>query len=138
MHYIQRAVRELVDEYSTQDPFTLAKEMGIQVFYYPFRKVKGMVIEIGAHKMVGLNSELPERLQRVVLAHELGHYTLSPAGVGYFFTSEHTLMESKVEYEANRFAVELLAGDADPEEGETLEQFAARMGVPWEMIRLIK
>lgn len=138
MDYIRHAVDVLVHEYNTRDPYELASSQEIEVLYFPFSKIKGMVITLFDQRIIVLNSMLPEHLQRVILAHELGHNALSMAEAGYFFTSEHTLMESKVEYEANRFAVELLAGDADPEEGETLEQFAARVGVPKEMIRLIK
>lgn len=74
-------------------------------------------------------------MKRVVLAHELGHRQLSPQGAEYFFLAEYTLMESRVEYEANRFTVELLTGDEEPELNETLEQFAARLGIPVEMMR---
>lgn len=82
-----------------------------------------------------LNSNLPEWLKRFVLAHELGHRKLSPGGVGYFFLAETTLMEPKVEYEANRFVVELLTAREELEPEESLEQFAARVGVPVEMMR---
>jgi len=44
-------------------------------------------------------------------------------------------MEDKVEYEANRFMVELLSWDEKQERDETMEQFAKRIGVPAEMMR---
>jgi len=44
-------------------------------------------------------------------------------------------MESKMEYEAYKFAVELLTWEEVPEEDETLEQFAASVGVPVDMMR---
>lgn len=43
-----------------------------------------------------------------MLTHELGHEQLAPKGAGYYFFSENTCMEPKVEYEANRLAVEYL------------------------------
>lgn len=40
-----------------------------------------------------------------------------------------------MEYEANRFVVELLTAREELEPEESLEQFAARVGVPVEMMR---
>ena len=135
MDYIRETVECVVQEYGTRDPYRLAQAIGIEVDEFPFRRIKGLIIELFNQTIIILNSNLPDWYKRLVLAHELGHQQLSPQGVGYFFISEYTLMESKVEYEANRFAVELLAGGQEPEVDETLEQFAARVGVSVEMIR---
>lgn len=135
MDYIKQSVRQLVKEHETRNPYRLAKALGIEVDEFPFRKIKGMIIEVGEKVLIVLNALLPEEFKSLVLAHELGHRVLSPRGAGYFFLAECTLAEPKVEYEANRFMVELLAGDEDPEVGETLEQFAARVRLPVEMMR---
>lgn len=135
MNYIKQAVAQLIDEYETSDPYLLASRLGIDVEEFPFRKIKGLVIQVGSRTIIALNAALSEPWKRAVLAHELGHWRLAPAGVGYFYISRHTAMEPKVEYEANRFAVELLTGDQKPEIDETLEQFAARVGMPVEMIQ---
>jgi len=133
--YIKQSVKQLVEEYETSDPYRLAQAMGIDVDEFPFRRIKGLILKIAGRVTIVLNSNLPEWLKRVVLAHELGHRQLSPQGMGYFFLAEYTLMESKVEYEANKFTVELLTWGERPEIDETLEQFAARVGVPVEMMR---
>lgn len=134
-NYIKQSVQRLVDEFETTDPYRLARQMGIEVDEHPFRRIRGMVLEIAGRVTIILNSTLPNWLKRVVLAHELGHLELSPGGKGYFWITEHTFMESKVEYEAHRFAVELLAWGEVPEEDEGVEQFAARIGVPAEIMR---
>ena len=134
--YINQSVQHLVSEHETNDPYRLARQMGIEVDEYPFRRIRGMMLNIAGQVTVILNANLAGWLKRVVLAHELGHLILSPnGGKGYFWISEHTFMESKVEYEAHRFAVELLAWGEVPEEDEGVEQFAARVGVPVEMVR---
>ncbi|NPV74543.1 MAG: ImmA/IrrE family metallo-endopeptidase [Pelotomaculum sp.] len=135
MDYIKRAVKELVEEYETSDPYRLARLMDIDVDEFPFRRIKGLILEIAGKVTIVLNANLPEWLKRVVLAHELGHRRLSPHGMGYFFLTEYTLMESRVEYEANRFTVELLTWGEESELDESLEHFAARVGVPVEMMR---
>lgn len=133
--YINQAVQYLVGEQETNDPYRLARQMGIEVDEHPFERIKGIILDIAGQVTIILNSNLPERLKRVVLAHELGHLVLSPGGHGYFWIADHTLMESKMEYEAHMFAVELLTWGEGPEEDETLEQFAASVGVPVDMIR---
>lgn len=135
MDYIKRAVKELVEEYETSDPYRLARLMDIDVDEFPFRQIKGLILEIAGKVTIILNSNIPDWLKRVVLAHELGHKQLSPQGAGYFFMADYTLMESKVEYEANRFAAELLSWDEELELNETMEHFAVRAGVPVKMMR---
>jgi Zn-dependent peptidase ImmA (M78 family) len=135
LNYIKQSVEQLIKDHETRDPYRMAQAMGIDVDEFPFRRIKGLILEITGKVTIVLNSNLPEWLKRVVLAHELGHRQLSPQGMGYFFLAEHTLMESKVEYEANRFTVELLTWGEEPEIEETVEHFAARMGLPVEMMR---
>lgn len=136
--YISNSVKEIIEEYGTNDPYRIADELGIVVDEFPFRRIKGMVIKIAEKVTVVLNSNIPEWMKRFILAHELGHHELSPQGIGYFFLTEHTLMETKAEYEANRFAVELLTFSCEPEPGETLERFAARFGVPKDLLARFK
>lgn len=135
MNYIKQSVKNLVDEYETSDPYRLARYMSIYVDEFPFRRIKGLILEIAGKVTIVLNANLPEWLKRVVLAHELGHRQLSPQGMGYFFMAEHTFMESRAEYEANQFTVELLTWGKEPESDESLEHFAARVGLPAEMMR---
>lgn len=136
MQYIRQAVDELVCSCETRNPYCIARYLGIDVHEYPFRgAIKGMVIRIAGRMCVAINSALPEPWKRFVLAHEIGHVQLSTEGAGYFFISEHTIMLPLVEREASLFAVELLVGDEQPYWGETAEQFAARVGVPVEVVK---
>ncbi|GAV24766.1 ImmA/IrrE family metallo-endopeptidase [Carboxydothermus islandicus] len=135
MDYVKQTVKQLVEEYETNDPYILAQSLGIDVDEFPFRRIKGLIIEIAGKVTIVLNSNLPAWFKRLVLAHELGHRKLSPQGVGYFFLADYTLMESKIEYDANRFAVELLTWGEEPDLDETMEHFAARIGLPKEMLR---
>lgn len=135
MDYIKKSVKQLIDKHETTDPYRLAQAMDIDVEEFPFRRIKGLILEIAGNVTIVLNSKLPDWLKRVVLAHELGHQQLSPRRMGYFFMAENTFMESRVEYEANRFTVELLTLGENPESDESMEHFAARVGLPKEMMR---
>lgn len=133
--YIRQAVDGLVCSCGTRDPYRIADSLNIEIDEYPFRSnIKGVVIEASEQVCIAINSMLSEPWRRFVLAHEIGHVRLSTKGVGYFFLSEYTLMLPLVEREANIFAMELLIGDERPRWGETAEQFAARVGVPAEMV----
>lgn len=121
MDYIKQSVKQLIEEHETSDPYRLAHLMNIDVDEFPFCRIKGLILEIARRITIVLNSNFPEWLKRVVLTHELGHRQLSPQGVGYFFLAEHALMESKVEYEANRFTVELLTWGEEPGFDEALD-----------------
>ena len=137
MKYIIDAANNLTNKYTTRDPFELAKCLGIQVVFFPFKKIRGLIIELGNKKVIGLNSELNEHIQRAVLAHELGHHEVSPVGVGYFFLEEQTHYSlNKQEYQANYFAAILLLSDTPPEYGENIEQYAARVQVPIELAKI--
>lgn len=135
MQYIRQAVNDLVRVCETRDPYRIAERLDIKVDNYPFRSnIRGMVIEVADRTCIAVNSALSEPWKRFVLAHEIGHLQLSAKGAGYFFLSEFTLMLPLIEREANLFAMGLLVGDEQPYWGETAEQFAARVGVPAEMM----
>lgn len=135
MDYIRRSVHSLVQRYGTSDPYELAQALGIEIDEYPFTKIKGIAFEAQGEKLIVVNSTLSWAMKRLVVAHELGHHVLSLGDAGYFFLTTFTLMEPKVEYNANRFAVELVTYGKRPCLSETLEQFAGRTGVPLELIR---
>ena len=133
--YIRQAIDKLVCLYETRDPYCIADFLDIEIDEYPFRSnIKGMVVEASEKVCIAINSGLPLPWKRFVLAHEIGHVQLSTRGTGYFFLLEYTLMLPLVEREANLFAIELLVGNEQPYWGETVEQFAVRVGIPVEMV----
>lgn len=137
MDYIGQAVTQLVGQYGTNDPYRLAQAMGIAIKEVSFESIGGLTMELAGKSIVLLNSNSPEWSKRFVLAHEIGHRQLSPTG-GYFFLKTHTFMQSKIEHQANCFAVELLTYGQDPEPDETLEQFMLKVGIPSEMMYLLE
>ncbi|NMB11872.1 MAG: ImmA/IrrE family metallo-endopeptidase [Firmicutes bacterium] len=119
----------------TRDPYRVTEYLNIEVDKHPFRSgIKGMVVQASDRVCIALNSGLALPWKRFVLAHEIGRFQLSTKGVGYFFLSEYTPMLPLVEREANLFAIELLVRNEHPYWGETVERFAARMGIPVEMV----
>ncbi len=83
---------------------------------------------------IALNEQLDELAKQTVLAHELGHFMLSPPNFGYFYIRANTNLDVKLEREANPFAVGLMSCGRPPELGETLDEYARRIGVPAELV----
>ncbi|MHB1418880.1 MAG: ImmA/IrrE family metallo-endopeptidase [Bacillota bacterium] len=134
---IVKSVKNLITQFGTRDPIQIAEQLGMTVIPYPFGRIKGLIMEIHGHKFIGVNSRLPRIIQKALIAHELGHGLLSPAGVSYFFLVEKTLFRAdKQERTANQFAAELLIGEEPAEYGETLEEFAKRLGIPLELVKV--
>lgn len=107
--YIEIAER-LAREHHTRNPITIAKNMNISLVYLPFDEIYGMACSLGKHRFIGVNTGLDEHVQRLVIAHELGHFILHPEG-NFFFVLNQTMYYSKFEYQANMFAIGLCIGE---------------------------
>lgn len=100
---------------------------------------KGFFIIYKRKKHITINSDLPKILQKVVLAHELGHCILHSSSTCATF-HEVTLFDSvdRQEYEANVFASELLLSDEDVLEALNEDMFFFQAGsalcVPSELL----
>lgn len=114
---IRRAADRTIKKLKTDDVFKLCKALDINITYYPIGKhdtaVKGFYTEISRIKMITVNSDLPDEIQRVVIAHELGHSILKHRNEGICRFHEYTLFDDTdlLEYEANIFAAELMLSD---------------------------
>ena len=87
-----------------------------------------------------INSDLSEELQRIILAHEIGHAVLHRKASGMKAFHDFTLFDetSTYEYEANIFAADYLMDDDEVLKllNEDLSFFgaASRLNVPAELL----
>lgn len=109
MTYIKKA-KEITHKYGTRNPALIAKNMNISLVYLPFDEIYGMACSLGKHRFIGVNTGLDEPVQQLVIAHELGHFVLHPEG-SFFFVLNQTMFYSKLEYQANMFAIGLCIGE---------------------------
>ena len=141
--YISKIVRKLKHRYKTDDIRELCNAMKVILNPVPMGKganaVKGFFIRSARMKVITINSDLPEIVQRYILAHELGHAVLH--GSRGFSTFHDTALydESSVtEKEANLFAAELLMDDEKVLEeinnDGTFFTAAAMLNVPMELL----
>lgn len=78
--WISREVCRLERKYNEPDPLALCERMGILVLFQPMGTYtgacKGFFLSQSRMRSITINSDLPEPLQRVIAAHELGHAVL--------------------------------------------------------------
>lgn len=136
--FTQKTIRKA----RTADPYELAEQLGITVKYKSFGDLKGTYFISKRQPFIILNDTLDEVMERVVIAHEIGHHLLHRhIAVGNFQEFGYFDMTSKPEKEANLFAANFLITDEDvislAEEQYTSEQAACILKVPHQLI-LIK
>ena len=115
---------ELIQEFGTNDPFTIAeglkkyngKPISIAVRYFDAKKQKGFCTRILNNYFIFVSQNLSEQMQRMVCGHELGHVLFHQDRLGYDRQGKpQSLVEwelfdikDNTEYEANLFAANLL------------------------------
>ena len=88
---------------------------------------------------ITINTDLPELIQNIVLAHELGHAILHKNATSHLFHEFQLFDEvSTLEYEANIFAAEMLLDDDVVleylNENYSFFQVASKLNVPVELL----
>lgn len=142
--YIGREVAKLKRKYGEDDPFKLAKAMGIFVVFEPMgcrmEDCKGFFLSQSRKKIITINGDLPESLQRIICIHEVGHAVLHAKQSGVCAFHDFSLFEgtSRAEYEANIFAADYLLDDGVVLDILNKDCFffaaAARLRVPAELL----
>ncbi|AZV56040.1 ImmA/IrrE family metallo-endopeptidase [Clostridium sp. AWRP] len=136
---IHARVKHLIQKHGTRNPEILAKELNISIIKRPFKKTMGFFKKELGNKFIVINSNLTELVQRLVLAHELGHALLHSTNQTSYI-HEYTLFpRGKVEIEANKFAAELLIDEKDIDKcylkNICINQLANYYGVPEQLIK---
>ena len=142
---IKHEVQRIKEKYQTEDLFEICHERKIEILYASMGihagSCKGFYLVNCQCKVITLNCDLPENVQRIILAHELGHDVLHSHRAGISRFHEFAIMESSsgMEYEANVFASEFLIEDGaviqsiKAYEGDFF-RVASILGVPPEML----
>lgn len=140
---IVKAVAKVQSRYRGRDPFLLCKEMGIillpQAFGLDENAIKGFYLQKCRIKTITYNCDLPAVIQRIIVAHELGHARLHVKnGVHAFHDIGLFDESSQFEKEANLFAAEFLLRDEDVLQtlnaDKTFFAAAAELSVPIELL----
>lgn len=112
--HIIETVEKLIKKYNTRDPYELCNLLGIKIHYYDMqKKLKGFFYYQSRQKNIVIDSNVNDILERILIAHELGHAILHTkiAMMRGFQEMEVFEGSSVEEDEANFFAAELLLED---------------------------
>lgn len=140
---ISEAVARLVKKYDERDPFRLCRVMGIKLLFQPLGNdpdsIKGFFLECKRIRTITVNSDLPEVIQRIIVAHELCHANCHrKSGIHAFHDVAVFDQTSTLEKDANLFAAELLLEDQKVLEAlnqdTTFFTAAASLFVPAELL----
>ena len=108
---IRKKVAYLKRKYDTSNPFDLATCLGISVIFEDLGAINGYYNKQFRMKQIHINQNLPEHIQKLTCAHELGHALLHPDENTSFLRNCTLFSVDKLEIEANQFAIELLLPD---------------------------
>ena len=138
--WIKSIAQELVNRYSTTNPYELASCLNIEVISWDLHEeIRGFYKFERRNKFIVINNNLDDDLKRIVCAHELGHAILHPRA-NTPFMKKHTLLSvEKIELEANSFAAHLLIPDEslfNYYEQTTIYDIASLHNVPFELVEL--
>lgn len=112
--HIIDTVDKLVKKYHTRDPYELCKLLGIKIHYYDLeKKLKGFFFYQSRQKNIVIDSNVNEILERILVAHELGHAVLHTKIAMMKGFQEMEVLDggSQEEDEANFFVAELILED---------------------------
>ena len=115
---IRQEAQRLKAKYHTDNPYDICREMRIRVIRTSMgtqpESCKGFFVIKNRCKVIALNCDLPENIQRIILVHELAHANLhSGTAISAFHEFQFFDNANIMEYEANVFAAEFLLSDED-------------------------
>lgn len=102
--------KDFRDTWKTNDPFEIAKRLGIEVLFRDV-SMKGFTAQTvkipGYPTIISINNVFDAKSKKILCAHELGHALLHEECINHFAVTNHNVT-TDVERDANLFAVALL------------------------------
>lgn len=110
---IKQAAMNLKNKYKTNNPIDIINYLGISLVFFPLGdEVNGVYQNEFDQPIIYINTNLSKEEQKLVAAHELGHFVLHEH-VNMKFISRRTLqVKDRYERQADIFAAEFLLDDS--------------------------
>ena len=134
---IRKTVEALCRKHQTRDPLQICRERGILLLFEPLGSIRGYYSCSHRFKVIHINQALDEQQQRFTCCHELGHAILHPKANTHFLRANTLFSVSRLEVEANQFAVCMLYPREfllQEFEGCSTEQMAENLRLPRELV----
>ena len=110
----------LVADCGTRDPRRIAAELGIEIMPRPFKRQRGVYKIVLHNPFIFLKDDLDPVMESIVLSHELGHDRLhwdeAERSGGFREFNIFDMRDSRMEYEANIFASQIMLPSGYPSE----------------------
>ena len=138
MDDIKKLADRTARKYHSRDPFEIIQGMNAILVYMHLEVIRGLYQYFQRNHIIYIDDGLPDREQRFVCAHEMGHMLLHRK-MNAIFMERHTFLNrNKFEIEANTFAMELLIDDSVLEENRhlTVKQLSRLLGYQEELLKL--
>ncbi len=141
MNWIKEIVEGLIEIYDTRNVYEIIEFLGINLIRKPLGKgIKGRFFrDMFENEYIYVSNSIVEEEEKVVIAHELGHAILHINLTSSYYTENHLLNKDKLEYQANKFAAELLIPDdidLSIYDCITIQQLSSLLGVSEKLINL--
>ena len=135
---INNIIKKLVKKYGTNNPFEIAKQIGIKVEYAPLGDTLGFYYYDRRIQFININNQIEEGQQTFTCAHALGRAVLHKHSNTPFLKKNTLYPISKIEREANEFAIALLSYGAEIHTGMTVYECGQIYGIPEQLREMIK
>ncbi|MDA8235951.1 MAG: hypothetical protein M0Z31_14370 [Clostridia bacterium] len=130
---ILREIDRLVRQFGTRNPYELADYLDLHLVKRSLPKgIVGVVAEVLEEKYILLDAALPDEEARYIVAHEIYHHIDNHPD---YFSTKQGHWGNFYERGPDYFAAGLLI-EEEPEWGETIMEFSARIGVPLKLVRI--
>lgn len=135
---VKAIVESVTKKYGTRSPHELASLMNIQLHQSELGDIRGYYIKMFRIKQIYLNCNLERHESEYVLAREIGHAVMHPDSNTPFLRESTYLSVSRLEIQADKFAIELLVPNTLILEywQYSVEQIARLTGYAEELIEL--
>ncbi|MDE1421475.1 MULTISPECIES: ImmA/IrrE family metallo-endopeptidase [Bacillus] len=105
MESITKKIKSITKKFETNNPFKIAKELGIEVVYEDLGKALGYYSRHFRVKVIHINQNANEHNKEFICAHELGHAIFHPDANTPFLKRKTLFSTDQIELEANFFAI---------------------------------
>ncbi|MSU01795.1 ImmA/IrrE family metallo-endopeptidase [Tissierella pigra] len=141
MTWIKEIVEGLIEVYKTRNVYEIIEILDIKLIRKEMRPgIKGRFLrDLFYNEYIYISNELSDEEEKVVIAHELGHAILHTNLNSSYYTENHLLNKDKIEYQANKFAAELLISnniDFSTYDSMTIKEMSCILGVSERLIEL--
>lgn len=110
MTWIKDIVQGLIEIYETRNVYELVNflEIGLIKKELPTGMKGKFFRDLFDNEFIFVSNDLCPQEEKIVIAHELGHLILHTKLTTSYYTENHLLNKDQIEYQANKFAAELL------------------------------